>query len=250
MRFERAANCVLDPILSGQNRWRFITIAATKKSTEEEQEEELNGLYAEVLQQYEADAIDGIVFGGFGAMDTVVLRDAPDGYYLIKWTCEPYLLTEPSTDVEGCDEMPAGTYICEGQYLTRLDRSPHWHYYDSSANFDIFRLQLIVAPNIELTKYHPQTNKHSLAGLSAAAKRSAKSTVKSVPVAWQDLIAEEKVRRDKLDYGDYKVTNNERHWQRLESLRTRMRMRMRSSGRTSNRRRRRRRALTPAVASR
>jgi hypothetical protein len=61
-----------------------------------------------------------------------------------------------------------------------------------------------------MTKYHAHNNMpQSLAGLSAAAKRSAKSTVKSVPVAWQDLIAEEKVLCDKLDYADYKVTNTE-----------------------------------------
>jgi hypothetical protein len=65
---------------------------------------------------------------------------------------------------------------------------------------------LSVAPNIEMTKYHEQNNKpQSLAGLSAKAKRSVATTVMRVPVAMQDLIAEEKVLRDKLDYADYIV---------------------------------------------
>ena len=173
----------------------------------EEQEEELNGIYAEVLHQYEANAIDGIIEGGFGAMDT---EHAKDGYYLIKWTGEPYLLTEPSDEVEGCEgDMPAGTYVCEGQYLTRLPRAPHWYHFDSKAPMCVFRLQFIIAPNIVMMAYHAQENKpQSLNGLSAAAKRAVATTVMKVPEEMQELIAEEKMLRDKLDYADYQLNND------------------------------------------
>jgi hypothetical protein len=46
-----------------------------------------------------------------------------------------------------------------------------------------------------------------LNGLSAAAKRSATKTVMTVPQAMQELIAEEKILRDKLDYADYQMND-------------------------------------------
>jgi hypothetical protein len=99
--------------LSGQNNWRFVRIIPTKKSTEEEQEEELNGIYAKVLHEYEANAIDGIILGGYGAMDSQA-ADALDGYYLIRWTGSPYLPTAPNANVQGCEGvMPAGTFVCK-----------------------------------------------------------------------------------------------------------------------------------------
>jgi hypothetical protein len=88
-------------------------------------------IYAEVLHQYEANAIDNIILGGYGAMDSQA-PDAKDGYYLIRWTGTPYLLTAPNANVQGCDGvMPAGTFVCKGRYLTRLNRAPHWYYYDA-----------------------------------------------------------------------------------------------------------------------
>jgi hypothetical protein len=207
-RFEKPVNCSLEPILSEQNNWRFVRIVPTKKSTEEEQEEELNGIYAEVLHQYEANAIDGIIHGGYGAMDSQA-RDAKDGYYLIRWTGTPYLLTAPNANVQGCNSvMPAGTFVCKGRYLTRLNRAPHWYYYDSRSPPCIFCLQFIVAPNIEMIKYHAQTHRTlKLNGLYEAAKRSATKTIQKVPQAMQDLIAQEKILRDKLDYADYQMND-------------------------------------------
>jgi hypothetical protein len=59
-----------------------------------------------------------------------------------------------------------------------------------------------------MIKYHAQTHRTlNLNGLSAAANRSAPKTVKKVPQAMQDLIAEEKILRDKLDYADYQMND-------------------------------------------
>jgi hypothetical protein len=116
-RCEKPVYCSLEPILSGQNNWRFVRIVPTKKSTEEEQEEELNGINAEVLHQYEANAIDGITLGW-------IWRNGFRSCGCTGWVCYSYqvdgftLPTAPNANVQGCDGvMPAGTFVCKGRYL-------------------------------------------------------------------------------------------------------------------------------------
>jgi hypothetical protein len=59
-----------------------------------------------------------------------------------------------------------------------------------------------------MMKYHAENNKpQSLNGLSAAARRSVGTSIMKVPQAMQELIAEEKNPRDKLDYADYQLND-------------------------------------------
>jgi hypothetical protein len=166
--------------MSDLNKWNFISLDVTKNSTPEEQEDELNAVFAEVLHQYEVEAADNIIPGGFGAMDTTDPA-AREGFYLIKWTSAPYVLQQPAV-VEGCEvEMPEGTQVCDGRYLDQLDRSPHWYHYSSSAGVKKFRLQFIVEPNIEIEAYNPEAGIQPPAnGLNFLAPRALASARRTI----------------------------------------------------------------------
>ncbi|MGL5934056.1 MAG: hypothetical protein ACRCZI_00385, partial [Cetobacterium sp.] len=190
------------------NEWKFITLKATPNSTPEEQDDELNAVFSEVLHEYEVAASDAIVQGGFGAMDTTDPA-AKEGYYLIKWTSKPYQLQRPAR-VQGCEAtMPAATWVCDGRYLDRLDRSPHWYHYNPRARVDKFRLQFIVACDIQMEAYDPDNGVAPPAsGLSSLTRRaldSARTTLMRVPEEMQQKIAEEKVLRDKLDHFEVNI---------------------------------------------
>ena len=208
-RFEKTCDCVLDPVLEGENGWKFVTLKPTKKSTEEEREEELEEVFIEVLHQYEVEAAEQIVCGGFGAIDTTD-KEAKEGYYVVQWTGEPYMLPAPA-QVEGCEsgEMPAGTYVCEGRYLDRINRSPHW-YYNSNATPVLFRLQFVIAPKIKMTAYNPEKElkPNGFNSLSRQAKSSAATTVMMVSLEDQKRIVEEKKIREKLDHFELNFVDN------------------------------------------
>jgi hypothetical protein len=162
---------------------------------------ELKELHGEVLHDYETRALSEIEDGGYGAIDT---DHAQDGYYLIRWVGEPYALDEP-TKVEGCPQpMPKGTMVCNGKYLTRLTRSPHWFYQDDDAETHIFRLQYIVAPDITTLTWEPESqDKPSSVGwkaLSQSAKDQARTHVMKVPINTQDEIKQEIKARAKMEH--------------------------------------------------
>jgi hypothetical protein len=210
-RFKTAVDCMLGPVLSGENDWKFVTLKPSKNSTDEEQEEELEEVFCEVLHQYELDAAKKVVRGGFGAIDTSD-KEAKQGYYLVRWTGDPYMLAE-SDEVEGCEsgEMPAGTYVCEGRYLDPISRSPHWFHYNSRAQPKLFRLQFVVAPDIKMTACNQAAGvkPHTYNSLSTQVKSAAATTVLLVPEEMQEFIAEEKQVREKLDHFELNIVEDD-----------------------------------------
>jgi hypothetical protein len=205
-RFKNPENCEYKPVLEDYNDWKFVTVEPTKNSTPQEQQEELTLFYNEILQQYEDRAKEEIVVGGFGAMET---EADTNGYYLIKWTSEPYQLTE-ETEVEGCSAgpMPKGTFVCDGKYWDPLHRSHNWFYCNPEAETFVFRLQFIVAPNINMVCYNEAANIKPNYRLPNAIRQTAQETVKFVPVEIQKIIEEEKELRDKLDHNEYAIDND------------------------------------------
>ena len=109
-RFKNPEDCELSPVLTNLNDWVCVTVEPVPGSVA--YEKELEAVYNQVLHQYEEDAVENIKIGGFGAVETEKDKQyAPEGYYLVQWTGEPYLLTEPTT-VEGCGQLPVRTHTC------------------------------------------------------------------------------------------------------------------------------------------
>ena len=130
-RFINTPDCYARPIFEDLNDWNFITIAAkipvknkaSKALKTRVYEDEMQACYDHVLHDYESRAILGCKPNTdsnrrqFGAIDAEVNDDCQDGYYLVEWTGDAFMLQEP-WDVEGCvDQMPAGTWVIEGRYL-------------------------------------------------------------------------------------------------------------------------------------
>ena len=86
---------------------------------------------------------------------------APDGYYLVEWDGEPYILQEPA-EVEGCPggPMPEGTMVVPGRYLYLVPRNPHWYHSHlwRDEKVLLFRVQYILDPDIELERYSVKDN--------------------------------------------------------------------------------------------
>ena len=54
-----------------------------------------------------------MVIGGIGAV--VTLDESTDGYYLVEWTCDPYI----------CQDSKQ--LLVEGYYLNEVERAPGWY---------------------------------------------------------------------------------------------------------------------------
>ena len=59
-------------------------------------------------------------------MDAHKSQDAPEGFYLVRWTGEPYTLQE-RTVVHGVGELDAGYLVCEGYYYDRIAQATRWY---------------------------------------------------------------------------------------------------------------------------
>jgi hypothetical protein len=113
----------------------------------------------------------------------------------------PFLLQE-SSKVEGCKgEMPEGTTVCEGRYLHRVPRNPHW-FQHLTLKMDpkvLFRVQYVLNPDIKLEKY-TCSNKPTAGSLTPIQERMAPSRCYRLPQNVVEDITIEKQRRKALDY--------------------------------------------------
>ena len=108
---------------------------------------EVNDVFQNALTFKANEAMSKIKKGGFGAVasddDTV-----SDGFFLVKWTTNTYILQEP-TKVFGIEaEMPTGTVVVEGTIFNRIHQNPGWYqppdYTGPNMATDLFWIQHVV----------------------------------------------------------------------------------------------------------
>ena len=198
-RFINPPDYWLRPVLENYNDWKFIRVLP--KKDQPLAEEEIQFIHNDLLDDYEQRALNGIKKGGYGAIDAQQGTDAPDGFYVVRWTGEPFTLQEPAA-VEGCsDKMPAGTWVCRGRYLDPVKRNRFWYLEVPTQEKLLMRLKYVVHPDIQMEPFVDPTNKPpNMTGLSATHREHASELLKRVPEEAQQLIQLEKEKRNDLDY--------------------------------------------------
>ena len=168
-------------------------------------EEEIKECYEDFLETHvEAEMMDGIKTGNFGAVSVDDDPEhAPDGYYIVKWTGEPYFLTEPA-HVEGfaAGKMDKHTIVCQGQYLNRVPRNPLWYQQGDKGYAErelLFRVQYVLDPKIKFKPYRKGTNECTAGCLTAFQKRVAESRCFKVTNGTHEALLDEKRRRAAFD---------------------------------------------------
>jgi hypothetical protein len=189
-------NCKLGDEFGDLNEWKFVTL---KPKPGECVDDEIHACMDDALQVIEAQMIPKLKSQRYAAINCD--DEQSDGYYLVQWEGQPFVLQE-SMKVEGCkDEMPEGTTVCEGRYLHRVPRNPHWfqHLTYKMDPKKLFRVQYVLNPDIELEKY-TRTNKPTAGSLTSQQERMAPSRCYKVPQNVVKAIAIEKLQRKALDY--------------------------------------------------
>ena len=160
----------MQPLFRDLNQWKFITVGpkVAKNATQEDVEpinEEIQKVSTDMIIEYETQAMHHIMQDpkghsgmGYGIMDGERHPTlCPDGYYLIQWCSEPYMLQDEQL-VEGCGvggagPMPPGSWVCEGRYFTQLQRSKHWFHLPDDAPVLRFLLKYILLPRLPTSSY-------------------------------------------------------------------------------------------------
>ena len=113
-------------VLEGQpgiNDWKIIDIGP-KKVSDPKEEEEAHAQLLEGVMEMMAETVKANQYGAFSTED----EDA-DGYYIVKWTSDPYTLQE---DVELPEYTPAmkikaGALVCDAEYYNKLPQARLWY---------------------------------------------------------------------------------------------------------------------------
>ena len=104
-RFKNPAACVLRPVMGDANKWYIVDVVPSDKSPPQDTVE----VYQDVFIHIASAIAKDVKVGKIGAIATPVADDAPDGYYLMKFTCLPY-----ST------QTGDGRMVVKGKYLYKL----------------------------------------------------------------------------------------------------------------------------------
>ena len=211
-RFKLPANCELKDQVEGLNHWKFITLAEDSNNFDQD---EVDDCYDKTIADVELEMSLGIKKGKYGAYNCEKDPKAPEGYYVVKWTGEPFALEEPAT-VEGfpAGKMDVGTVVCEGQYMYRVMGAPLWYQTLQSAKEDkgmrgydqekrLFRVQFVLDPDIAVENHRKKgRNMNCIAQrhLTPFQWQMSDSWCKKVPEVVDDELQEEKKRRDAMQY--------------------------------------------------
>ena len=72
-------------------------------------------------------------------------RHAPDGYYIVVWTSEPYTLQDET------DEYVAGTLVCRGVYHNWVRGASRWYTAPTGEPEEsVFRVRTVVDPSVDM----------------------------------------------------------------------------------------------------
>lgn len=201
-RFRPNQTCKLYPIFEGLNDWVIVNLVKTNK-TDDDQIEAAHDIILDTIAE---ETRDEISIGNIGAFNT----DDPeaDGYYLVRWTSEPYELEqdEELTDYDPPMKLPAGELVCEGQYLNKVDRAKRW--YTQSDGSTIIRLQQVLHSNVTLEEESIGTN--PLPNISRQAKAEARRLgARRLTEKDHDMIMYEASKRHIIDHDEEMLLDEE-----------------------------------------
>ena len=193
-RYRNGEGCVLANVLGDFNDWKFVSVQEKKKGN---RKEDFDELFQGVLEQYDTAMMDGICVGRFGAiLVDDDKRHAPDGYYLVCWSSDPYTLQEDT------DDYAAGTLVCNGIYWNWLRGATRWFTPPAGEPEEyVFRLRTVVSPDLNMEDLSEEARLPN-SWRPARKEKVAAMGPKRVELQSHDEISNEIARRALLDYED------------------------------------------------
>ena len=191
-RFGKCDDCFLNLILEDSNCWHIVELVL-KKGTEEDVDE----AHEEVLHHVTSAVAQSVVVGAIGAIATAD-DEAPDGYYLVEFTSEPY------TDQDD------GVLKCDSNWLYPLPQARKW--FTKSVEGTSVELLNVVSAGVTMLPISPGNMAPNRRQKEAKANGALKISEDS-----HNFILDEMVRRDRLEYDPMRVYAGEEEEDEIEN---------------------------------
>jgi hypothetical protein len=170
--FASSTGCMFWPIFKkaagerGINDWQIIKLEPKKQSDPSEEEEAREEVLAGMTEMM-AQSIETGKFGAFATTD----EDA-DGYYVVKWTSEPYTLQHSIDAAKYGWAMKAGELVCDALYYNKVGGASLWYSPTQGEERKVkVRVQQVVAADLPML---PISSTNALpANMSKKAKQQA-----------------------------------------------------------------------------
>ena len=154
-RYQTPGACKFVQVFGDQNKWTFVRLEETTESNQEES----NEIQQNVLTAFSTRVAANVEVEGFGAL----LTDDPDseGFYIVQWTSEPYVLQEDTklTEYDPVVTLPAGTQVCNARYWLQVSGATSWYVADTAeTGLTVVRMQHVVHSTVSLIKLSDEHN--------------------------------------------------------------------------------------------
>ena len=142
-------NCIYWNILGSYNNWRIVKCIDVTKSLSNEKKEILR-VKKTATQHMSSYISQNIMVGEYAAISTVD-KKADSGYYLVKWTGEPYTLQEQFQN-ENEEIFQCGEVVCDAEYLNSFAGKKQWFtpYRNTDNGRTLIRLTTVIATDINI----------------------------------------------------------------------------------------------------
>ena len=104
-----------------------------------------------VLEDLTLQILEGVKIGNYGAFETSD-QNVSSGYYVVKWTSEPYTL-QGNTRLDDCIPpvtVPAGEFVANAHYINPVAKSKLLYTYPKSKDVlnTIVRMRYVIKSDI------------------------------------------------------------------------------------------------------
>ena len=181
-RFEMVVGCYFESVLEDSNKWFIVDVNLSEKGDEEDAGE----AHEEVLRHVTSAVAQSIVVGAIGAIATSD-EAAKDGYYIVEFTSLPFT-----------DQSEGGTLKVEVNWLFQVEGARKW--FTKSAIEDSFDVVNVVSTGVEMLPISPSNMPPK-----RAQKRAQKNEALKISEESHNLILDEIMRRDRLEYDPSRV---------------------------------------------
>ena len=178
-----------------------MTLASTKKSSAEEEEEVQRVVLASIGEMMAERIHDG----GIGAFPTE--DEDADGYYVVDWKSAPYTLQDAVELKEYTPAMrlEAGELVVDAEYRNKVARAQGWYTKPTKPLKTKVRVHQVVAPDLKLAPISAQNKLPN----TCDKKNATKLKAEKLSNADHEAIMEEIRRRDVLEYEEEEQEDEE-----------------------------------------
>ena len=195
-KFQRPPNCQLTPTMKDMNNWLFIS-THLQQSTNDEAKAQCNQVLQDSLKLHVREILTKIKPLQFGAISCNKKREL---FLLVQWQGVPFQLTEEAFVEGGTVAMPVGTWVCAATWYCRIHHAPGWFERTSSADTNLYSLQLVATPNVTVETYNPQSGRQPPPMAKREYnQRTARGAVKYIPKNQLTIINRDIYRLEKLE---------------------------------------------------